>query len=211
MGGRCSVDVYYYVPVNRAEQSIDCGIKLSEWFDREVPLEGEVRKCISALLNPRDDREKYRSTQFKCLKIEILPRYCYVADRFLYETGRFSEKVMELYRNTILPVEKYIFGMYRLPECLIPNTILAEQIRVAEKRLDNPVLFESSEILYTSNILESYREENECFNDVLLYYFYNKLAESKKIDKIEDKEKRMAVFFDKEQNRTFCIRIPEEV
>lgn len=205
------VDVYYYVPAKMADHIIDCGLKLSEWFDREVLLEGETRKCISTLLNPRDDREKYKSARFRCLKIEVDPRNCYVADRFLHETGQFSDKAAELYQKTVILAENYKFGMYRLPECLLSGTILTEQIRPVEKRLNNPVLFESSEKLYTSNIMENYREENDRFNDVLLYYFYNKLAEFKKIDKIEDKEKGMAVFFDKEQEKTFCIRIPEEV
>lgn len=210
MGDDFMVHVYYYIPKDKVDNVIDCGLKLSAWYDREVPVKGEVRKCISALLNPRDDREKYKSLDFKCLKIGIESQYCYVADRYLYEAAQKSETIMELYIKTIIPVEQYIFGMYRLPECLILSTVMAEQMAVADKGMDYPVLFESSEKLYTSNILEGYREENDHFNDVLLYYFYNKLAEFKKVDKIEDKEKRMAVFYDNNSGKTFCIRIPEE-
>lgn len=204
------VDIYFYIPKNKLEYIVDCGLKLSDWFDREIPLNGEMRKCISMLLNPRDDIEKYKSEDYECLKIEVEPQYCYIADRFLYEASEISRNARELYIKTIIPVESYIFGMYRLPECLVLSTLISNQIGVVDKRLDSPVLFESSEKLYTSNMLEIYREENENFNDALLYYFFNKLAEIKKVDKIEDKDKKIAVFFDRACDKTFCIRIPDE-
>lgn len=202
------IDVYYYIPENMVEGIIGCGLKLSEWAEREVMINGETRKCIPALLSPKDDMIKYRSSGFVCLKIAVAPNNCYVADRFLYEAAQFCPSALGLYEKSVLPVEKYSFGTYRLPECLLYNTLLADQIRVADKRIDTPVIVENSEKLYINNIMETYREENECFNDILLYNFYNKLAEFKIIDKIEDKEKRIALFLDNKHNRTFCVRIP---
>jgi hypothetical protein len=114
------------------------------------------------------------------------------------------------YQKSLIPIEQYIFGTYRLPECLIPTTIISEQMEEVDKKLGLPVLFENSEKLYLSNILESYREENDESNDALLYYFYNKLAEFKKIDKIEDKEKKVAIFFDRVRDKVFCLRVPDE-
>lgn len=203
------MDVYYFIPGKMIDNVIGCGLKLSEWFEREVPVNGEIKKCIPALLNPKDDITKFKSPDYKCLKLAVNPDNCYIADRFLYETSQISDFAKELYNKSIITADKYIFGTYRLPECLIFSTLLEEQIDIADKRMDFPILFENSEKLYVNNIIESYREENENFSDVLLYYLYNTLAESKIIDKIEDKEKGTNIFFERNSGKTFCVRFPK--
>ncbi len=81
------VEVYYYLPSREVEEVVECGLKLSKWHDKEVVINGDSKKCISALLNPRDDIGKYRSADFKCVKFELAPQYCYAADRYLYRVG----------------------------------------------------------------------------------------------------------------------------
>lgn len=203
------VEVYFYIPVEKLDSAVECGLKLSVWSDREVEIEGSMKRCMSALLNPKDDVAKYRAENLKCIKLELSPDYCYVADRHLYRIGLKFPQVMEMYKKSIMPIEKYIFGNYRLPECLITSTVIEGQITVLDKRLDSPILFNSSEELYTNNIIEAYKEENEDFNDTILYYFYSKLAECGKVDRIEDRDKGMAVFMDRLRGRAFTIKIPD--
>lgn len=203
------MEVYFYIPANEAENTVECGLKLSRWFDKEVVIGGSVRKCISALLNPKDDIVKYRSGEYRCLKLDVNTNYCFVADKYLYEVGLSFSQVMDMYTGSVIPVENYIFGQYRLPECLVTSTVIAEQISILDKRLDSPVLFDNSEDLYINNIVETYKEEHNDFNDVLLYYFYSKLAEIGKADKIEDSDKSIAVFFDKHKEKVFTLRVPD--
>jgi hypothetical protein len=203
------VEVYYYLPLDKVNHAVECGMKLSGWFDKEVVIRGESKRCISALLNPKDDMEKYRSDTLKGVKIEIPPYYCFVADKYLYQAGLNFPEVMELYTRSITPIQDYIFGSFRLPECLITCTVIAGQVSVLDKRLDSPVLFGNSEELYINNIVEAYREKHQDFNDTMLYYFYCKLAENGKIEKIEDTKKKIAVFLDKTGNQTVTIKIPE--
>jgi len=203
------IEVYYYLPLKQLNNAVECGLKLSQWFDKEVVINGESKRCISTLLNPKDDIEKYKSNDFKCVKFELPPNYCFVADKHLYQVGLSTPDVMDMYKSSITPVKDYIFGSFRLPECLVTCTVIADQINVLDMRLDSPVLFNSSEELYTNNIIESYREVREDFNDTLLYYFYCKLAEIGKADKIEDKERKIAVFMDKAKNTALTIKIPE--
>lgn len=113
------VEVYYYVPQDKVRDSIECGLKLSQWYEKEVQIEFENKKCLCALLNPRDDMDKYKSPDYKCLRLELYPEYCYVADKSLYELGLQHDEVMKLYMDSIIPIKDYIFGMYRLPECLL--------------------------------------------------------------------------------------------
>ena len=203
------VEVYYYIPADKADNAVECGIKRSIWFDKEVVINGESKKCITALLNPKDDMQKYRSDEYKCLKLELSPEYCFVADNCLYRVGLEYPLVMEAYMNSIIPIEKYIFGSYRLPECLVTSTVIAGQVSVLDKRLDSPVLFDRSEDLFLNNIIATYREENEDFYDTMLYYFYCRLADAGKVKRIEDKAGKMAVFIDSGKGKAYTIRIPD--
>lgn len=203
------VEVYYYIPVADTEDVNDCGLKLSKWHEKQVLINGEQKMCISALLNPKDDIKKYKSDKFKCIKLQMEPRFCFVADKSLYEVGLKSNEVMELYTASIKPVEQYIFGSYRLPECLVTTTVMSDNIGILNKGLDSPVLFNNSEELYINNMVEYYKETHEDFNDTLLYFFYSQLATVGKFDRIEAKEKGLAVFIDKESSSSVTIKIPD--
>lgn len=203
------VDIYYYLPVNEVDNAVECGLRLSKWSEKEIFIDGEVKKCISALLNPRDDMSKYRSEYYRCVKLELPENYCYVADGSLYLAGLGSTKAMDMYKGSIIPVKNYIFGSYRLPECLVVTTVISGQISILSKKLDSPVLYDNSEELYINNIMETYKEIHSDFSDCLLYNFYSKLAEIGKADKIEDNEKKIAVFFDKKREKAFTVKIPD--
>lgn len=203
------VEVYYYLPEAAVEVAVECGIKLSQFFDKEVVINGEIKKCLTAFLNPKDDIEKYKSAEFKCVKLELDAKYCFVADKFLYNIGIDSQEAFELFKESVIPIEKYIFGSYRIPECLVISTVIAGQVGVLDKRLDSPVLFSNSDELYINNIIETYREKYDDFNDAILYSFFYKLVEAGKVEVIEDLDKRIAVFIDKEKNKNYSIMIPD--
>ncbi len=202
-------EIYYYINSENAGGVVECGLKLSEHFSKDVMIKGEKKKCISALLNPKDDMDKYRSPYYKCLKFELPPDYCFVGDRYMYKVGLGYPEAMKIYIDTIVPINSYIFGSFRLPEGLVTTTVLPDQISVLDKRLDSPVLFDNSEEFYINNIIEIYKEENGDFNDAMLYYFYSRLAEDKKLKKIEDSEKKIAVFIDAGRGKTFSIKVPD--
>jgi hypothetical protein len=203
------VEVYFYMPVNEVGNAVECGMKLSQWFDKEVQINGENRKCIAAFLNPKDDMYKYKSTDLRCVKLQLDAKYCFVGDKFLYQVGVNIPKALELFNQSIIPIEKYIFGSYRIPECLVLSTIIAGQIEVLDKRLDSPVLFGNSEELYINNIIETYREEYDDFNDAMLYSFYSKLVDAGKMEIIQDADKKIAVFMDKEKEKNYTIMVPD--
>lgn len=203
------VEVYFYLPIMNVDNAVTCGIKLSDWFSKEVELDGDTKKCISALLNPRDDIDKYISHEYKCIKMEIMPKYCYVADGALYRTGLNNEDVMEMYVRSIIPIERYNFGKFRFPECLVTCTVLGDFVKVLDKRLDSPILFNNSEELYMGNIIESFKENHENFNDALLYSFFSRLADMGKIKKIEDIKNGMAIYTDTCSDAVYTINIPD--
>lgn len=201
------IEVYYYIPDNRVSEVVECGMKLSEWYQRELLIGGELKKCICALLNPKDDTKKYRSENFKCVKLEL--PHCYVADKYLYEAGKSSPALMDMYIKSIIDIKDYRFGMYRLPECLVTGAVISDNIKVLDKRIDSPVLFDNSEKLYVNNIIEENKEYDDNFFDCLLYNFYCKLAEIGKVDKIEDAHNSIVVFFKRSTGQSVIVRIPE--
>jgi len=203
------IEVYYYIHVNDAYDVAECGMSLQKWYDKEIEIGGQKRKFISAFLNPRDDIEKYRSNDYKCLKMNIPFKDCYIAEKYYYYAGLENSRAMDLYLKSIIPVDEYVYGTYRLPECLIGTTILPDRIVIAGTGLDTPVLFNNSEELYINNIIELKREEDSSFSDALLYFFYSKLAENNKIDKIENANKKFAVFIDKNGGKSVIVKIPE--
>jgi len=203
------VEVYYYIPTEEVEYVVECGLKLSRWFDREVVIDGESKKCIAALLNPKDDIEKYKSGNFTCIKLEVDAEHCFVADSYLYRMGLDNPQIMEMYTASILPVNKYIFGKFRLPECLVTYTVIAGRISVLNKKKDSPVLFDNSEELYVNNIIEINMERNQNFNEALLYCFFNKLADIDMVRKIEDLGKNVAVFIEKKSGKPYIVKIPD--
>ena len=203
------MEVYYYVPASEASYAVECGLKLSRWHDREVVIGGAVKKCLAALLNPKDDMDKYKSPDLKCLKLEVSANYCYIADRYLYELGKDNPLLADMYTTTIRPASGYIFGSFRLPECLVASTVIGGYIKVLDRRIDSPVLFENSEELYLNNIIETRKEMHNDFGDAMLYYFFCRLAESGKIDKIEDVKRGVAVFMDKRDGKYYTLKVPD--
>ncbi len=185
---------------------LDCGLKLSTFHDREAIIDGDKTLCFSGLLNPKDNIELYRSSEHTCLKVQVKKEKCFIADRFLYENAFDGQ--LEFYYKSIIPVEKYIFGSLRLPECLITSTILAGEAAVLDRRMDSPVIYTNSEELYINNILQELRENIPATDDFLLYYFFDRLSEEKHLEKHENPYNGTTVFKTPE-GKTYCIKKPD--
>lgn len=208
MGCIYMIEVYYYVKTEKVANIIDCGLKLSAFHDKEVRIDGESQLCFSALLNPKDNMDLHRSSEYTCLKLQVKKEKCFVSDRYLYELFTGNNMDMELYYNSIIPVQAYIFGTYRLPECLVTTTILAGEAAILDKRMDSPVIYTNSEELYINNILQDLREQHAETDDFLLYYYMDKLADIGQLEKVENCESGLAVF-KSSSGQIFCIKKPE--
>lgn len=176
------MEVYYYIPVDEKEDALSCGIKLSSKIDKKVTVNNHPAPCISALLNPKDDMDKYTSDKYVCLRIEIKPDYCYIADKTLYG----SEKTRELYSCSIISPLNYVFGTYRNPECLITCTILPDSIHLMNKAIDAPVLYDNSENLYINRLFDELQEENPDFNETALTLFFDFLSNNGDLTRIDN-------------------------
>lgn len=199
-------EVYYYVRSEDAFNITDCGLKLSTFHDKEVIIQGEKKQCFSALLNPKDNMDLYKSLSYSCLKIQVKSEKCFIADRFIYETVQNQD--IELYYKTIIPIEKYMFGTYRLPECLVTTTILPDEANVLDKRMDSPIIYTNSEELYINNILQELRDNYSDIDDSLLYLLFNELTNMGRLEKIENTTNGVSIFKN-ETGRIYCVKNPD--
>lgn len=201
--------VYFYVPTGKIRDIIDCGIKLTEWYDRELDLPGQcVRKAIKALINPRDDTVKSKDSSWRCIRLDVSPDQCLVGDADLYRLSLKDKSITERYRKTLVSLSEYHFGLYRNPECLIFTSILPDRIEMTGKSQDIPVLFENSEALYSGNILEQLDERLQDSGNTLIYAYCRYAESIGGMNCIEDRELDLTVFIDPESDAYIVTKIP---
>lgn len=203
-------ELYFFVSRDKVQDIVDCGLKLSEWYDREITLPGMngSRKVLKAYLNPRDDRAKYKDAGFQCLRLNVDLDYCRVADWALYKIGRDEPFLMQKYYESIIPLRDYRFGTFREPEVLVMTSILPEYIEITGVAMDIPLLYESSEALYLTNLMEKQEELYKDSGNHLLYAFYTYLEARGQVVRYEDKEKNYAVFFARDNDEYAVFKIP---
>ncbi len=202
--------VYFYIPAKMLGDIINCGLKLSEWKGREqaTPWSSVDRPCFSALLHPHDD-PRYKDNAFQCVKLNLLVEYCVVADNDLYRLSIEHPEIKNEYISTMVPLDRYIFGSYRMPECLVFTTVLPDQISCLGRGMDEPILYENSETLYVNNLLQRYNDRYADVNQVLLYSFLT-LKEQYGVMKVyRSNNSSLAVFFDDKTKRHITVPIPD--
>lgn len=204
------LDSYVFVHKDKLDEIEGCGMKLSLWADRRVVINGEEKNFISSLLNPRDNMDKYKSKDFKAIKLEVDMLYCYVAEGFLFKRNFQPLHNSSLYEETIIPAKDYVFGMYRQPECLIAKTILPNEMKIPGKGLSFPLFYESSESLYLNKIMQSMREENPRFDDIVLYYYFDNLAKCGEVEKVTDEVTGIAAFSLKDGRKPVVLTLFEQ-
>lgn len=202
--------VYFYIPAEKLEDVLDCGLKLSEWMSRKQDVPGSVnaRPCISALLHPMDDI-RYRDPSYKCVRLDIPAEYCTVADSDLYQLSLLDPDIKKTYIKTMVPLQSYTFGSFRKPECLVFTTVLSDLISLHGKGLGEPILYESSEALYVNNLLGQYSDRYEDIHRVLLYSFLTLQKQNGYIEGFQSEEKGLAVFYDRDMNHHITVPIPD--
>jgi len=202
--------LYFYVPNDKLDDVVDCGLKLSEWKSRfqATPWNRIERPCFVAWLNPRDDI-RHKDGRYQCVKLDVPADYCAVADSDLYYLSLDHDELKQEYINTMVPLEDYIFGSFRVPECLVFATVLSEQISCLGKGLDEPILYENSAALYVNNILETYNDRYDDVNQALLYSFLSMQEQSGLVSCFRSVNQRLAVFYDRDKSRRITLKIPD--
>ncbi len=203
-------ELYFFVSKEKIEDVIDCGLKLTEWYDRELTIPGSTykTKVIRAFLNPRDNKEKVNDTKYQCLRLKVGLDYCSVADSHLYALGLENPRFMELYYKAMVPLQDYSFGTYRSPEVLVTTSILPEYIEVTGRSLDIPLLYENSESLYLENRMQQYEETYKDSGNLLLYSFYKYLESEGRVRCYEDNKKENCIFYNTETMEYIVLKMP---
>ena len=171
------MEVFYYIKKQDREKVFEYGLKLSEWADRKIFMFGIQQICIRTLLNPMDDPDKFNDENYIPIKIHVDPKKAIIAEGVFYNDFLYNRGMNELYNDSIVFFEKYIFGTYRIPECLLTGTVPNNYFTEMDRFIDVPVLYSSSEELYLANQIEFGKETYNNFYDKLLYRYYSHLKE----------------------------------
>ena len=208
------VDVFIYVPKEKADDIADCGMKLSEYSQRVIPVESEDYDCICGYLHPMDFEGRTDDT-VACIRAEVQERYCYVCDGDLYELSRRDYDFAEKYEKSIVPLTEYALGDYRRPQCLVTCTIVGGSVYDADDDgSSTPLLYNDSEELYCDR-LESYLVD-KCgiSREVILSSMFYRLRNEGAIRSVTTWD-NVVLYHSDELNRTFsfsdgdCGRIME--
>lgn len=159
--------VYCFIPACEAEEVIECGLKLNSRITKNIEINGGQVLCFEAFLHPRDGEGNEGDVM---IKITVPEGRAFVADNSLLgETG-------DLYNKSIISANKYKLGTYRKPCCLIACTILPDMIEKYNCDMDEPILYHSSEQLYTDSLFYKTDDLVQSFKDVALNAYYNMKA-----------------------------------
>ena len=133
--------IYYYTKNDNLPIFLKYGIRLSKNFSKELNINGYTKPFLIGLLNPKDDISKYNSSEYTCLKLDMIDSHCKIID---YSMLKNSENKQIEY----ISLEEYIFGTYKNPLVLIDTSIISDKISLYNKTMDIPILFDNSEDFY---------------------------------------------------------------
>lgn len=179
---------YYYIDKDRAEEAVECGLKLSVYGDILIEDKDYPIKAIRALLSPKDDMEKYSNEKLACLKLDIPKGKLLVSEEFYLETDN-----KEWFSDSVVHAENYIIGTYRKPCFLLTFTVMSEYIGILDKKRDVPVLYDNSEELYIHNIKSEFEYKDKDFYDKALYGYLDIMQRNWKVS-IEWQSDEITIF-----------------
>ncbi len=191
---------YFYIDKDKAEDVADCGLKLSLYGKDILFEENRPMRAIMALISPKDDMLSYKEDRLECLKLDIPKGKLLVSEEMYLYTGN-----LELFNESVVHAENYIFGTYRKPCYIIPFTVSSEYISILDKTRDVPVLYDDSEEVYIHSVKAFFEDIDEKFYDNALYGYLDVLARNGKAD-IEWQSDEFTIF-NKDNNR-LIIRNP---
>ncbi|MBE7064364.1 MAG: hypothetical protein E7384_00895 [Ruminococcaceae bacterium] len=161
--------VFFSVQEEAVEDICECGLKVSEYKNRTVSVNGNLTSFIAAKLNP-NDLEKADG----CMIIRFIPddSHCFIAEGAFYDEHILCVQSggddfwLKKYEDTIVPVSQYKLGQYRNPDYLIGRTLFAEQIEIFDIRKGEPILYSNSEELYIGKSVRTAEEMREDFYEI---------------------------------------------
>lgn len=186
-------DIYFYIDKNAVQDTLKYGMKLSQNFHAEVMIDNVLKKCMFGVLNPKDDLEKWNSSICTCIRAELKNDYLYVTDSIFINSAYFEQ--------SLIPIEKYIFGTYKNPIVIALCSILPDELHAVSKYMDVPVLYDNSKDLYYDNTIEELKKYCKNSKEIIFNALINEYAKNNNVEKIE--LNNATIYKDQTLNRLF--------
>lgn len=169
-------DVYYYLKKENFENTLRFGIKLSDAYFSEININGTNKKYLLALLNPKDNLDKFNSNEYACIRANLNNDYLFVSDKNLLDTPYFEE--------FLTPICDYKYGDFKNPVVVVTCSFLPDQIFKINKYIDVPVLYNSSEELYYECASQKLKDLLPNSNEIILKALLEEANKKKLINTI---------------------------
>lgn len=135
--------VYHFTLKDNVPMIMEQGLKIKSKYSK---LNSKLRnKAAYALLNPQHDKMGYlKGKEYTCLKIKVNPNDCFVADMDIISAAfvnfigsgdqmkkmLLAQELVSQYDSSAVHIDKYVNGMFRAPEVIIPYHIEPDKIVV---------------------------------------------------------------------------------
>lgn len=194
------VKVFYYVPSALSGEILECGLKKTDWWERELEREGEQIRYMVAYLHPADSVYS-QNPSYQAIRVDLTGETAYVAEGAVRDYP-------EWYEQSLIPLSSYRLGTYRKPECLISKTIFPNRLFAYDSRRGEPILYESSEALYLNGLKCQAIEIYEDFYELAMQAYYDKLVQQ---DIYEVISGDFTVYRKKNGGQLVTVRRPREI
>ncbi len=175
--------IYFYIRSSKLNETLRYGIKLSQNFSYKVPIKGIEKNCMVGLLNPKDDKNKFSSDEYVCLKLNLYPEQCYIVNEVSLVIPQKNYEIINL--------KDYTYGYFESPRVLFSCSILPEEITLLNKTMDEPLLFDNSKDLYyqikIAQIMDDL-EPSEIYFALCEYIDYKECKALSNLDSTKEKE-----------------------
>lgn len=194
---------YYFVPVSQADEIMECGLEISHGDYFVSKFMQNSGRCFAARLHPADYGSEAFTSDKMCLKIDLTQVRSFIAEEAFLETDMPEANKKQWFEASFLPTEEYRLGTYRKPLCLIANTILPQAMERYNTVMDEALLYESSQELYLSSLMDQVKEDPD-FRELALGAYLDFQAARGKMQAFV--QKHSCVYFDTQSKKSYVLR-----
>ena len=160
--------IFSFVKKKDIDRVAECGINSEEYCAFSAFVNGAERQCILGYITPYDS-DLINNGDFVPVKVNLKNENVIVAE------GVFREQGLDVfYAESFVRLSDYRFGSFRKPECLIPGTVLPEEIEKYNPKMDEPLLYTYSEELYVDSAFAKAADEIQNFKELSVKGLFEK-------------------------------------
>jgi hypothetical protein len=201
--------VYYFCDREKLDLALRDGLMIKDFADRKIGYKDMNTLAIAGYLNPQDNKQKKNDMQYVCLELSTDNNTCYATDKDLFESHKYNpldHDIRSRYYKSLISLEKYRYGQYRVAEVLIHRDVAPANIKLYSSKDRGIVNFSDEFNPYYGCLLEEVREEKG--NEYIIYLYCEEMVNNQTfefVNEIDLPEGNVRIYYDRIHQR--CIDV----